>query len=148
MDTVHIVSPGLFPEGDSPERHLEGVTGGFGLRNPLIARTLFRAGVIEQYGTGIPRITEACEAEGVRFRFEQTANSTIVVFERPGSQVAASKHDSVGKSGERSVTGGDTWSALPDNLNKNERGAMELAAANGNVTTRALADSMQVTKRP
>ena len=90
---------------------------------------------------------ERLEAEGVRLRFEQAANGTIVVFERPGSQVAAAKHDSVGKSGQRSVTGGATWSALPDNLNKNVRGAMELAAANGNVTTRALADSMQVTKR-
>lgn len=47
MDTVQIVSPGLFPEGDSPERHLEGVASEFGLRNPAIARTLFRAGVIE-----------------------------------------------------------------------------------------------------
>lgn len=65
MDTVQIVSPGLFPEGDSPERHLDGVASEFGLRNPAIARTLFRAGVIEQYGTGIPRIKEACEAAGV-----------------------------------------------------------------------------------
>ena len=87
MDTVQIVSSGLFPEGDSPERHLEGVASEFGLRNPAIARTLFRAGVIEQYGTGIPRIKEACEAAGVRFRFEQTVNSTVVVFKRPGLQV-------------------------------------------------------------
>ena len=34
MDTVQIVSPGLFPEGDSPERHLEGVASEFGLRKP------------------------------------------------------------------------------------------------------------------
>ena len=29
MDTVQIVSPGLFPEGDLPERHLEGVASEF-----------------------------------------------------------------------------------------------------------------------
>lgn len=84
IDTIQIVGPGLFPEGDSPERHLEGVASEFGLRNPAIARTFFRTGVIEQYGTDIPRIKEACEATGVRFRFEQTVNSTVVVFKRPG----------------------------------------------------------------
>lgn len=83
IDTIQIVGPGLFPEGDSPERHLEGVASEFGLRNPVIARTFFRTGVIEQYGTDIPRIKEACEATGVRFRFEQTVNSTVVVFKRP-----------------------------------------------------------------
>lgn len=40
MDTVQIVSPDLFPEGDSPERHLEGVASEFNLRNPVIAHTL------------------------------------------------------------------------------------------------------------
>lgn len=39
MDTVQIVSPGLFPEGDSPQEHLDGTASEFGLRNPAIART-------------------------------------------------------------------------------------------------------------
>ena len=104
MDTVRIVSPGLFPKGDSPEHHLDGAASEFGLRNPAIARALFRAGVIEQYGTGIPRIKEACEAAGVRFRFEQTVNSTVVAFERPGAQitVTGSSHDS--ETGTRGAT--------------------------------------------
>lgn len=147
MDTVQIVSPGLFPEGDSPERHLEGVASEFGLRNPAIARTLFRAGVIEQYGTGIPRIKEACEAAGVRFRFEQTVNSTVVVFERPGSQVTVTEGDSVGEDGATSDTGNTAWNAILDGLGKSERRAMELAAANGSVSTSALAEGAQITKR-
>lgn len=85
-DAVQIVSPGMFPEGDSSQEHLDGTANEFGLRNPAIARALFRAGLIEQYGTGIPRIKEACEAAGVRFRFEQTVNSTVV-FVQPRSQV-------------------------------------------------------------
>ena len=82
MDTVEIVNPGLFPEGDSPERHLEGRAGSFQQRNPVIADALFRAGVIERYGTGIPRIKEACEASGVGFHYSQTINTTTVAFDR------------------------------------------------------------------
>lgn len=115
MDTVQIVSPGLFPEGDSPERHLEGVASEFGLRNPAIARTLFRAGVIEQYGTGIPRIKKACEAAGVRFRFEQTVNSTVV-FKRPGLQV----DDRTGSTASGAV-GAVADSVVLENLNETER---------------------------
>lgn len=147
MDTVQIVSPGLFPEGDSPERHLEGAASEFGLRNPAIARTLFRAGVIEQYGTGIPRIKEACEAAGVRFRFEQTVNSTVVVFERPGSQVTVAEDDSTSKDIKSNMATNAAWDAMLDNLGKSERRAMELAAANGSVSTSALAEGAQITKR-
>ena len=147
MDTVQIVSPGLFPKGDSPERHLDGAASEFGLRNPAIARALFRAGVIEQYGTGIPRIKEACEAAGVRFRFEQTANSTVVAFERPGAQitVTGSSHDS--ETGARGAAADAAWRTMLDGLRKNERRAMELAAANGSVSTAALAEEAKITKR-
>ena len=123
MDTVQIVSPGPFPEGDSPQEHLDGTASEFCLRNPAIAHALFRAGVIEQYGTGIPRIKETCEAAGVRFRFEQTVNSTVVVFERPGSQKA-------------------TFRIAADNrplLSEREQAAMAIAAAQGKITTSDLA---------
>ena len=71
MDFIEIVSPGLFPEGDSPERHLEGSGGDFKQRNPNIAQALFRSGMIEQYGTGIPRIKRARDAAGVAFSYRQ-----------------------------------------------------------------------------
>lgn len=132
MDTVQIVSPGLFPEGDSPQEHLDGTASEFGLRNPAIARTLFRAGVIEQYGTGIPRIKEACEAAGVRFRFEQTVNSTVVVFERPGLQKAAFRR-----------TAADNRPLLSER----ERAAMTIAAAQGKITTSDLARESNVGRK-
>ena len=37
MDFIEIMSPGLFPEGDSPDRHLEGSGGDSKQRNPNIA---------------------------------------------------------------------------------------------------------------
>lgn len=87
MDFIEIVNPGLFPEGDSPERHLEGSGGDFKQRNPNIAQVLFRSGMIEQYGTGIPRIKRACDIAGVAFSYRQDVNATVIRFERTGSQV-------------------------------------------------------------
>ena len=73
MDFVEVVTPGLFPEGDAPENHMAGGDGGIKQRNPGIAQALFRSGMIEQYGTGIPRIKRYCDAEGVKFSYRQTS---------------------------------------------------------------------------
>ena len=71
-DTVEIVNPGLFPEGDSPETHIEGKVGAASdPRNPLIANLLFRAGIVEQYGSGIPRIKRSCDAANAKFEYRQ-----------------------------------------------------------------------------
>ena len=48
---------------------------------------LFRSGMIEQYGTGIPRIKRACDVAGVAFSYRQDGNATVIRFERTGSQV-------------------------------------------------------------
>lgn len=72
------MSPGLFPEGGAPENHLAGADDGLKQRNPGIAQTLFRSGMIEQYGTGIPRIKRYCDAEGVKFSYRQTASTTVI----------------------------------------------------------------------
>lgn len=91
-DTVEIVNPGLFPEGDSPENHIEGKVGAASdPRNPLIANLLFRAGIIEQYGSGIPRIKRSCDAANVKFEYRQEKGFTRIIFYRPGSQLYSAK---------------------------------------------------------
>ncbi len=77
------MSPGLFPEGDAPENHLAGADGGLKQRNPGIAQMLFARGMIEQYGTDIPRIKRHYDVEGVKFSYRQTANTTVIRFDRP-----------------------------------------------------------------
>ena len=147
MDFVEIVSPGPFPEGDSPDRHLEGSSGDFKQRNPNIAQVLFRSGMIEQYGTGIPRIKRACDAAGVAFSYRQDANSTVIRFERPGAQVMLAKDGADAESKTPAVATDAAWGALLGKLGKSERKAMELAAANGTVSTSALVESAQITRR-
>ena len=135
-DFVEIVSPGLFPEGDSPERHLSGDANEFHPRNPLIAEALYKAGVIEQYGTGIPRIKETCEAAEVTFRFEQTVTSTVVRFDLPGSRE------------DRSATSENATTPinLPA-LSENERIAIDMAAKHGKATPKALASEAKISRK-
>lgn len=147
MDFIEVVSPGPFPEGDSPDRHFEGSGSDFRQRNPNIAQVLFRSGMIEQYGTGIPRIKRACDAADVAFSYRQDANSTVIRFERPGAQVTVAE-DSAGAGSKTPAAAANTaWDALLDNLGKSERKAMELAVANGTVSTGALVESAQITRR-
>ena len=77
MDFIEIMSPGLFPEGDSPDRHLEGSGGDSKQRNPNIAQVLFRSGMIEQYGTGIPRIKRATFSVSLSFSREPEEAASV-----------------------------------------------------------------------
>ncbi len=138
-DFVEIVSPGLFPEGDSPEKHLSGESDEFHPRNPLIAESLYKAGVIEQYGTGIPRIKEACEAAGVTFCFKQTDSSTVIRFDLPGRQTSSGAFAPRQSNSAQSVD--------PSSLTETERTAIGIATELGKVTTKTLASKAQVSRR-
>ena len=139
MDFVEIVSPGLYPEGDSPERHLEESGGDFKQRNPNIAQVLFRSGIIEQYGTGIPRIKRACDAADVAFSYRQDANATVIRFERTGSQV--NDRGNIAADGTTVITANP--SAL-EGLNEAEKTAVQIARDSGRVTKKALMEKAGV----
>jgi ATP-dependent DNA helicase RecG len=49
-------------------------------RNPLLAQLMYYSKDIESFGTGLKRITEACEAAGVRVEFEMLKLGFAVVF--------------------------------------------------------------------
>ena len=70
-DRINVFSPGCFPEGVSPQDCLAGKVVFSESRNKLLAEALFRAKDIEKYGTGIPRIKEACDAAGVRVVYRE-----------------------------------------------------------------------------
>ncbi len=138
MDFVEVVSPGLFPEGDSPENHLMGEDGGLKQRNPSIAQALFRSGMIEQYGTGIPRIKRYCDAEGVGFSYRQTSSTTVIRFERPGAQIMEEAPSGAQSAGKPQRAEGPFDPA--------EAAAIEIARRNGRVTKRELMEEAGVGK--
>lgn len=79
-DYILFYSPGTLPEGISlnqlkkPHRSVR--------RNPLIAETLFRAGYIEQFGTGTLRMKESLKAAGhPEPEFSEEGSSFVVRFD-------------------------------------------------------------------
>ena len=136
MDFVEVVSPGLFPEGDSLENHLTGGDGGLKQRNPGIAQALFRSGMIEQYGTGIPRIKKYCDAEGVAFTYRQTGNTTVIRFNRPGSQIV--------EEFPSDTEGTERAQGLEKPFDPAEAAAMRIARENGKATKRELMEEASV----
>ena len=81
-DKVAIYNPGQFPAGRDPRAYLEGQDAASLPKNGLIAATLYRSGDIEVSGTGLRRIYEACEAEGVPVRCLQQGMNFRVEFAR------------------------------------------------------------------
>ena len=80
-DRIEIYNPGTFPEGfepqdfiDRPERPIR--------RNPKIARILYYSKDIESFGTGLKRISDACNTAGVRYEFKKLKSGFIVCFYR------------------------------------------------------------------
>jgi ATP-dependent DNA helicase RecG len=60
---IDVVSPGGLPKSITIE---EIYAGRSEIRNKIIARIFREAGIIEQWGSGIPRIREACRQEGLK----------------------------------------------------------------------------------
>lgn len=129
--------PGALPRGRRSGKPPAGADGGLKQRNPGIAQTLFRSGMIEQYGTGIPRIKRYCDAEGVKFSYRQTANTTVIRFDRPGTQVFIEENASIPK---------HIGAAKYEILDEAERIAITFATERGRATRRELSETAGIGK--
>ena len=49
-------------------------------RNMLVVNTLHKSGDIEAYGTGIPRIRDACKEVGVEFEYKRVPIGACFTF--------------------------------------------------------------------
>lgn len=67
-DGIEVVSPGGLVSGMTREAYLDGRYSL--LRNPILAETMFRAGLIEKFGTGVRRIRRAYEGAETSPSFE------------------------------------------------------------------------------
>ena len=79
---VEIYNPGAFPSGYTPQDFIEGTEPSV-KRNPLIAQLLYYVKDIESFGTGLKRITDECDAAGVKVEFHMRKRGVAVVFYRP-----------------------------------------------------------------
>ena len=83
---IEIYNPGRFPDGytpqdfiDQPERSIH--------RNPLLAQILYYSKDIENFGTGLRRITTDCQEADVKVEFQMLKVGFAVVFERFNKEV-------------------------------------------------------------
>jgi len=83
-DIVNIVSPGGFPSSLTAEALTEGRSE---IRNRVVARVFKELDFIEQWGSGIQRIKNACIAQGLQEpRIREKGDFVDVEFYRPGTK--------------------------------------------------------------
>ena len=80
-DRVEIYNPGTFPEELSPQEFIKG--GGHSIkRNPKIADLMYYVKDIENFGTGIKKISDTCRNAGVKVEFRIEKLGFSVIFYR------------------------------------------------------------------
>ncbi|MDR0999295.1 MAG: putative DNA binding domain-containing protein [Clostridiales bacterium] len=129
---IEIYNPGTFPEGLTPQDFIDG-TGRSVKRNPLLAQLMYYSKDIESFGTGLKRITEACEAADVKVEFQMLKLGFAVVFYRPDEKfLTTEKMTNV----VRNVV-----------LKKQEQATIEAIAENPTVTAEQLAAMLSKSER-
>ena len=84
---VEIYNPGTFPDGLTPEDFIEGSELSV-KRNPLLAQLMYYVKDIESFGTGLKRITDACDSAGVKVEFKMLKLGFAVIFHRPDISIS------------------------------------------------------------
>lgn len=77
-DRVEVVSPGGLPSAISEEEYLRGRVSL--LRNPILGNVFYRLGIIERFGTGVPRINEVYAESLSKPVFEISEHAISVVL--------------------------------------------------------------------
>ena len=115
-----------------------------GSQNAALADAVFRAGAVESFGTGIPRIKRECDEAGVNFRYGQARGFTTLAFDRPGAQVSCVDENGdpvaapAGAWGSKSAFAPQDGGAGDFSLSEEERAAVNLAREQGKATWRGL----------
>jgi predicted HTH transcriptional regulator len=91
-DRVEIENPGILPFGLTLEELLEGVSK---IRNRVIVRVLHELGYVESWGSGIQRMIQACQENGLpNPEFKEVANRfRVTLYTHPIKDVKLDKID-------------------------------------------------------
>ncbi len=94
---VEVVSPGSLFDGLTKDEMLSGKSK---LRNPVLADIFHKMGMIEKWGTGLPRIFARCAKAGVPAPLVTIGGSTVAIsFKRRGESVSHEGVATVGNVG-------------------------------------------------
>jgi ATP-dependent DNA helicase RecG len=129
---VEIYNPGTFPDGLTPEDFIEGSELSV-KRNPLLAQLMYYVKDIESFGTGLKRITDACDAAGVKVEFKMLKLGFSVIFYRPDISIS---DDGIGDS-------------IGENIGANEtqRQIIAIMSENSKISAKAIALEIGIAPR-
>jgi ATP-dependent DNA helicase RecG len=91
---------------------------------------------IESFGTGLKRITDACDSAGVKVEFKMLKLGFAVIFYRPDGDLNDLDRNSCGVS--CGINGG---------VNENQRRIIEIMISEPTITVQGIAASIDVPKR-
>ncbi len=81
-DRIEVLNPGALPHGMTPE-NIKDPHGSFPY-NPIIANVLFKTTFLESWGSGIHRIVDACQTQGLPSPVWSVDKGMVTVtFQRP-----------------------------------------------------------------
>ena len=132
---VEIYNPGTFPDGLTPEDFIDGDEYSV-KRNPLLAQIMYYVKDIENFGTGLKRIADACELAGVKVEFKMLKLGFAVVFYRPDGQFNIYTDTDVGVNVGANV-----------GINETQQRILDLLIQNPNFTAQQLSGQLGITKR-
>ena len=133
---VEIYNPGTFPDGMTPQDFIDGYERSI-KRNPLLAQLMYYSKDIESFGTGLKRITDACEEAKVNVEFQLLKKGFAVVFYRPNENFSATDEMSdVVRNVARNVV-----------LNKSEQLALSIIMENPYITAGQMASLLSKSSR-
>ena len=140
---VEIYNLGTFPDGLTPEDFIDGDEYSV-KRNPLLAQIMYYVKDIENFGTGLKCIADACELAGVKVEFKMLKLGFAVVFYRP--DVADFSDDSTGSNG---IGDGGITINITENITINEVQKEILAQMQKNpkVTAKSLSEILGIADR-
>ena len=155
---IEIYNPGPFPIGITPEDFIKG-EGRSIHRNPLLARIMYYSKDIENFGTGLQRIANACEEAGVKYEFVTDNYGFTVIFYRPpiwtsddievNTACSNGNSNGVNSSSEKNNGRDNTTVNVTINvvLAEREKQILKIIIENNKITADVLAEELNVTRR-
>jgi ATP-dependent DNA helicase RecG len=136
---VEIYNPGTFPEGLKPQDFIDGIERSI-KRNPLLAQLMYYSKDIESFGTGLRRISEACEAANVKVEFQLLKMGFAVVFYRPSENFDAESTKAPNKAPNKAPSKRESRALLENQI-------LAFLSSNPRATQIDIADELGVSRR-
>ena len=135
---IEIYNPGQFPFQYSPYDFISGKEKSIP-RNPLIADAFYLTKDIEGWGSGLKRISDECNAAGIKVTFEKIKSGFLVSFYRPA---IVDVKEATGRGGQKKVT-----EKVTERVTENQKKILDSISTNKHITVPEIAKKVKISER-